>query len=71
MPQHECDRLIKPREADAVCGTSRMTRYRLIASGQFPQPIKLGAAVRFSLRECEAWVAARIAERDAQNGGAS
>jgi predicted DNA-binding transcriptional regulator AlpA len=58
------DRLIPGREADAICGTSRTVRYRLLAAGAFPKPVKLGMATRFSERECREWVAARIAERD-------
>jgi len=58
------DRLISGREADAICGTSRSARYRFLAEGKFPKPIKIGSATRFSERECHEWVAARIAERD-------
>ncbi len=62
--QDSCDRLIDPHEADKVCGTSRTVRYRLVEAGQFPKPVKIGKAVRFSLRECQEWVQQRIAERD-------
>ena len=41
----------------------------LIAQGRLPQPVKIGGSTRFSERECRAFVAERIAERD--NGGAS
>lgn len=58
------DRLIAGHEADAICGTSRTVRYRLIAEGKFPQPIKIGMATRFSERECHEWVVSRIADRD-------
>jgi prophage regulatory protein len=60
------DRLISGREADAICGTSRSVRYRFLAEGNFPKPIKIGSATRFSERECHQWVAARIAERDGE-----
>jgi prophage regulatory protein len=59
------DRLISGRDADAICGTSRSARYRFLAEGKFPKPVKIGTATRFSERECHAWVAARIADRDA------
>jgi predicted DNA-binding transcriptional regulator AlpA len=42
---------------------------RLARQGKFPRPIKTGAspncAVRFIAEEVEAWIAARMAERDA------
>jgi predicted DNA-binding transcriptional regulator AlpA len=58
------DRLIPPPEADAICGTSRTRRYQLLAENNFPKPVKIGKAVRFSERECREWVQARLAERD-------
>lgn len=60
----EEDRLVPGHIADEICGTSRSARYRLIADGKFPKPVKLGMATRFSERECRKWVADRIAERD-------
>jgi prophage regulatory protein len=62
------DRLITGQNADAICGTTRSVRYRLLAEGKFPKPIKIGTATRFSERECHAWVAARIAERNQEGG---
>ena len=58
------DRLIRGPEADAICGISRSRRYELIQQGKFPRPVKLGFATRFSYRECQAWVQARLTERD-------
>ena len=64
------DRLIDGDEAGAITGVkSRSRRYALIAQGRFPQPVKVGSSTRFSERECRAFVAERIAERD--KGGAS
>jgi prophage regulatory protein len=68
MHQHDCDRLIDGREADDICGTSRTKRYELMARGEFPVPVKLGKSVRYSMRECHEWVAARIAARDTKAG---
>jgi predicted DNA-binding transcriptional regulator AlpA len=48
MQHRKDDRLIPGREADAICGTSRSARYRLLAEGKFPKPVKIGAATRFS-----------------------
>ena len=59
------DRLITGEEAGRITGVkSRSWRYALIAQGRFPQPIKVGKSTRFSERECHAFVAERIAERD-------
>lgn len=61
------DRLIDGAEAGAITGIkSKSRRYELIAAGKFPQPIKVGSSTRFSARECYAFVAERIAERDSK-----
>ena len=39
-----------------------------MARGEFPVPVKLGKSVRYPMRECHEWVAARIAERDTKAG---
>lgn len=47
-------------------GLSRSSCYELIAAGQFPKPVKIGArAIAFAESEFEAWAAARLAEREA------
>jgi len=39
--------------------------YRLIRAGKFPKPIKLGERrIAFLEDEVDAWLAARVAERD-------
>jgi predicted DNA-binding transcriptional regulator AlpA len=59
------DRLIDGEEAGVITGVkSRSRRYALIAQGKFPRPVKVGSSTRFSERECHAFVAERIAERD-------
>lgn len=48
-------------------GKSRTTIYRDIAAGTFPRPLKIGErASAWDSREVDAWIAARIAERDAK-----
>ena len=45
---------------------SKTHLYRLIALRRFPRPVKLGATrVAFIEAEIDAWIAARVAERDA------
>lgn len=51
----------------ARTGLSRSEIYRRIALGAFPAPIKLGLrASAWSKHEVDAWIAQRIAERDAK-----
>lgn len=53
-------------EVRARCGLSRSEIYRRIAAGDFPRPIKLGErASAWAEHEVTAWIAARIAARDA------
>jgi predicted DNA-binding transcriptional regulator AlpA len=67
------DRILRFPEFVSTVGLKRSSIYdRLDPKSPrfdptFPRPIQLGArarAIGFSLREAEAWVAARIAERD-------
>lgn len=47
--------------------TLRKTRiYELIASGDFPQPVKLGRRIAFVEQEINNWVLQRMAERVAK-----
>ncbi len=51
----------------ARTGLSRSEIYRRIALDEFPAPIKLGVrASAWSKHEVDAWIAQRIAERDAK-----
>lgn len=46
-------------------GISRSHAYDLMAAGAFPRPVKIGRASRFVVAEIDAFIASRIAERDA------
>jgi prophage regulatory protein len=51
---------------------SRMQLWRLIKAGHFPKPIKLSAQrVGFVESEVDAWLKAKIAERDAAASSAA
>ncbi|HEX9783848.1 MAG TPA: helix-turn-helix domain-containing protein [Opitutaceae bacterium] len=52
------DRLIQIREVAARLGLSVRAVYRLVASGDFPPPVKVGGATRFYLSDLEAYLAA-------------
>ena len=46
---------------------SRQHRHRLIREGKFPVPVKIGEATNgFIESEIDAWIKAKIAERDAR-----
>ena len=54
------DRLLTRHEVQTRCGITRATVYRLMRTGQFPEPIKVGPrAVRWPSSEIEAWLAGR------------
>ena len=52
--------LLRLRAVMHVTGLSRSTLYRLIADGQFPRPVRLGArAVAWRRSDVDAWSEAR------------
>ena len=54
------DRLLTRAEVQERCGITRTTVYRLMRSGLFPEPLKIGPrAVRWPESEIEAWIANR------------
>ena len=64
MTLHTLERLPSVR---ARTGLSQTEIYRRIAKKAFPAPVKLGErASAWHAAEVDAWIAARIAERDAK-----
>ena len=60
------DTFLRIRQVQAVTGLSRGSIYRGMDEGDFPKSIKLSSmAVGWSLREVQAWMAERLAARDA------
>lgn len=57
-------RLLPLSEVMARVGLRRSTIYEWIGRGAFPPPVSLGATSRWVESEVEAWIDARIAERD-------
>lgn len=58
--------ILRLPEVITKTGRSRSTLYADIDAGKFPKPVKLGArAIGFVADEVEAWIAERIAEREA------
>jgi prophage regulatory protein len=51
-------------EVERATGLRRSTLYELIRAGTFPAPVKLARLSAWPSHEVEAWIAARIAERD-------
>ncbi|MGP1346819.1 MAG: helix-turn-helix transcriptional regulator [Phycisphaerales bacterium] len=52
--------------AASTLGVSRRTLYRLIASGEFPAPVKIGRTSRVLVRELEAFVRRQAMKREAR-----
>ena len=58
-------RIIRRLEVERRTGISRSTIYAEMAAGKFPKPVPLGpGSVGWLEDEVEAWIVARIAERD-------
>lgn len=56
-------------QVESRTGLSRSEIYRRAAARTFPAPIKIGPrASAWSVREIDAWIADRVAERDAKAG---
>jgi prophage regulatory protein len=63
-------RVLRLPEVEVVTGKRRSGIYEAIEAGAFPAPIALGErAVGWLQSEIEAWLAQRIAERDANKTG--
>jgi len=61
------ERLMRRREVQRMTGLSRSSLYRLIASKEFPPPIKLSEkCVAWLESEVSEWIASRICTREAQ-----
>ena len=50
------DRLIPRREVEQLVGLKHSSLYKLMRSGAFPLPLKIGHAVRWRLSEVQSWV---------------
>ena len=48
--------LITVKEVAEMLGLSERTIYRLSDAGDMPNPVKLGAAVRWRKQELETWI---------------
>ena len=60
-------RILRRKEVEEITGLSRSSIYLRIQRGTFPAPIKLGArAVGWLEQEIEAWLEARVSERNAR-----
>jgi prophage regulatory protein len=58
-------RILRQRQVCEKVGYSTMHIYRLEKAGKFPRRVRLGPnSVGFVAEEVDAWIEARIAERD-------
>ena len=52
--------LLNRREVQRACGLSKSTLYRLMRTGYFPEPLKIGPkAIRWRADEIQEWVESR------------
>jgi len=60
------DQLVAEPVRQAVSGISKSEAWRQIKVGRFPAPVRIGSGrcTRWSLRELNEWVRARLSERD-------
>jgi prophage regulatory protein len=59
------DRFLRQSDVLEKIGFGESMLNEMIASGSFPKPARIGArAVRWSENEVDAWIAARLAERN-------
>lgn len=64
MVSDDLDRIISSKELLVILPYSQMNIWRMEQAGKFPRRIKLSSnRVGWSLREVEAWIEARKAER--------
>lgn len=57
--------LLRPEQAAERIGVSRRTLFSMLKDGRFVVPVRLGTrTVRFASSDVDAWIAARMAERD-------
>jgi prophage regulatory protein len=57
------EKFLRLPAVQALVPYSRSTIYRLVASGEFPAPIRLGSrAVAWRSGSIESWISARIAK---------
>ena len=59
------ERLLRRREVEDITGLSRSTIYRMVKTGQFPQPVRVGPkVVRWRLSDIIAWMESRPLARE-------
>ena len=59
-------RLVRLPEVERRVGYRKSKIFGAVATGAFPQPVRLGRVVAWVEGELDAWINARSAERDAR-----
>lgn len=58
-------RLLRRKAVEARTGLARSTLYQMMQAGQFPKPVRIGGrAVAWLETEIDAWIKARLVERE-------
>ncbi|CAG9252401.1 putative DNA-binding transcriptional activator AlpA [Burkholderia diffusa] len=59
------DRLLRVADVSAKVALEQSTLFEMVRDGRFPRPIRLSSrASRWSEAEIDAWIDARLAERE-------
>lgn len=61
---HQQKSLLRRPDVERRTGLSRSTIYARMAAGTFPRAVSLGRAVAWVAEEIDAWIEARINERE-------
>lgn len=56
VQQISTPRMIDVTEVATILKVSKRTVWRLVSSGELPQPIRFGRNVRWKLEDVEAWI---------------
>ena len=63
MSEQSQEALLPLRRVCDRIGLHRATVYRMMATGEFPTPVKIGTRSLWVESEVQAWISARIADR--------
>ena len=70
MEQTSPTRILRLPEVCRRVGYRRASIYKFVKANTFPQPVKIGpGAIGFLEAEIDAWIASKVATRDAAHAG--
>lgn len=57
------ERFLTRKDIEGLLGLSKSYIYRMISEGEFPRPVHIGSAARWSEREVREWQEAKLNQR--------